>query len=79
MSLSLTVIQQSFQIYINKWFPVDEYGRASGICNLYIIGSLLGYGITAFYFWNEKADFVKDLNDLILYFNYAGTIFFLFF
>jgi hypothetical protein len=50
MSLSGSALLQVQNIIINKWFPVSEYGLASGIIGASTIATVFGLAATGIYF-----------------------------
>lgn len=79
MSLSSTILMQSQNIVINKWFPTNEYGMASGLIATTPLATVCGMAASGLYFIKNKDNAIGSLNDLIFHANIAASVIFILF
>jgi len=66
-SLSESMIFQSCNLFINKWFPATEYGTASTIGTSSSVFMAVGFIISGIVFADPEVDVKTALNKLFFY------------
>lgn len=78
-SLSSPLHWQSQNLFINKWMPVNEYGKTSAIYTGAQISLTIGFAIAGLSFSGPEVDVKSRLNSLILVCNFVVSAIFVFF